>query len=189
MKQLIVASHNTHKVAELKVLLEPLGIELIDAAQANLPDVEETEATFKGNARLKVESAFEQTGLPCMADDSGFCVDALGGAPGVYSARYEGGYKRVLEEIKNVAPKQRSAHFICVIAYKAPNEEIQYFEGKLEGVIPVKAKGTGGFGYDPIFIPKGENETFGEMEAVKKNSMSARSIALSKLIEYIKKEG
>tara|TARA_R110000868_G_scaffold218576_1_gene468998 strand:- start:144289 stop:144858 length:570 start_codon:yes stop_codon:yes gene_type:complete len=185
MKKLIVASHNKKKVAELITILTPLGVELIDADSANLPDVEETEATFHGNARLKVESAFKESGLPCIADDSGFCVDALKGSPGVYSARYEGGYSRVLKEIADKQGKERSAHFICVIAYKDCTDNIHYFEGKIEGLIPQEPHGDGGFGYDPIFIANGQTQTFAQMDPTLKNTMSARSIALEKLVKYL----
>ncbi|MFT7432811.1 MAG: XTP/dITP diphosphohydrolase [Alphaproteobacteria bacterium] len=188
MKNITIASHNKKKAAELQAILTPLGIELITADSAGLPDVEETETTFHGNARLKVESAFAQVGGHCIADDSGFCVDALNGAPGLYSARYEGGYGRVLKEIENKQGHARSAHFICVIAYKNNIDDIHYFEGKVEGLIPEKASGKGGFGYDPIFIANGEKITFAEMDPKSKNRISARSIAVAKLIEHLKKE-
>lgn len=187
MKKLTIASHNAKKASELQAILKPLGFTLITATQANLPDVEETETTFHGNARLKVESAFAAVNEPCFADDSGFCVDALDGAPGLYSARYEGGYNRVLTEIKHKTGTERSAHFICVIAYKDNKDDIHYFEGKAHGNIPLEASGDGGFGYDPIFIAEGQTETFAEMCPTLKNTMSARSIAISKLIIHLEK--
>jgi XTP/dITP diphosphohydrolase len=187
MKKLVVASHNPKKLQELKAILTPLGIELLDANDMHLPDVEETEDTFIGNATLKVKSAYNQTKLPCLADDSGFCVEALKGAPGVYSARYEGGFERVLKEIKHLPEKEnRKAYFYCIISYIDSNGKQHNFEGKTEGFIPLKPQGTKGFAYDPIFIPEGDTSTFAEMEANEKHSLSHRGKALQKFIEYLK---
>ncbi|PPR12519.1 MAG: Non-canonical purine NTP pyrophosphatase [Proteobacteria bacterium] len=189
MKKLIVASHNPKKLKELKEILAPLGYELIGAGEANLPDVEETEDTFIGNATLKVKSAFTHTNTPSIADDSGFCVDALKGAPGVYSARYEGGYQRVLDEIKHLNQQEdRTAHFYCVISYIDAEGHQHNFEGKTEGYIPFNAKGDKGFAYDPIFMPKDHKSTFAEMTAEEKHKLSHRGKALQKFIQHLKKE-
>lgn len=189
MKKLIVASHNSKKLKELKEILAPLGYELIGAGEANLPDVEETEDTFVGNATLKVKSAFKHTNTPCIADDSGFCVDALNGAPGVYSARYEGGYQRVLDEIKHLKQQEdRSAYFYCIISYIDAQGNQHNFEGKTEGYIPLNSKGDMGFAYDPIFIPKDCNKTFAEMTSEEKHELSHRGKALQKFIQHLKKE-
>lgn len=189
MKKLVVASHNPKKLKELKEILTPLGIELIDATEANLPDVEETEDSFIGNATLKVQSAFKHTNLPCISDDSGFCVKALNGAPGVYSARYKGGMDRVLDETKNLTEQEdRRCYFYCVISYIDKNG-IQYnFEGQINGHMPLTAKGEKGFGYDPIFIPKGYDKTFAEMTSQEKHALSHRGKALEKFITHLKAE-
>lgn len=189
MKKLIVASHNPKKLKELKEILAPLGYELIDANEANLPDVEETEDTFLGNATLKVISSFNTTNTPSIADDSGFCVNALKGAPGVYSARYEGGFQRVLDEISHLTDKkERSAYFYCIISYIDAQGIQHNFEGKTEGYVTFNPLGDKGFAYDPIFIPTGYNKTFAQMTAEEKHTLSHRGKALKKLIQHLKKE-
>lgn len=187
MQKLVIASHNPKKLKELQEILAPHGFELLSAGDVNLPDVEETEETFIGNARLKVESGFKHTGLPCIADDSGFCVDALKGAPGVYSARYEGGPQRVLNEIKDIQTDKRTAHFMCVIAYIDKDGVFHSFEGRADGHVAEDFKGEQGFAYDPIFIPNGDNRTFAEMSAIEKHKISHRKQALDKFIQHLKK--
>lgn len=187
MKKLVVASHNAKKLSELKQILAPLSIELIGASDAHLPDVEETEDTFIGNATLKVESAYHHTQTPSIADDSGFCVEALNGAPGVYSARYEGGYERVLQEIAHLTNlSDRKAYFYCIISYIDPQGIQHNFEGRIDGHVSFKAIGEKGFAYDPIFIPKGHSKTFAQMTADEKHNLSHRGQALGKFINHLK---
>ncbi len=189
MNKLVVASHNPKKLQELQAILAQVGYQTIGASEVHLPDVEETEDTFVGNATLKVESAFRHLNFPALADDSGFCVDALNGAPGVYSARYEGGYQRVLKEIAHLTkPKDRRAHFVCIIAYIDENGEQHNFKGRISGHIPMEPQGTAGFAYDPIFIPDGFDITFAEMTAEQKHSLSHRGQALAKLVEHLRQK-
>lgn len=190
--KLVVASHNAGKIAEIKTLLAPLKIEVQSAADLRLGDVEETGTTFEENAKLKAETLCMMCGLPCLADDSGLCVDALNGRPGVYSARYapnrdfNEGMKMLLKEMAESDKKTRKAHFSCCMALAIPNEKTMIFEGRVDGNISETPSGNGGFGYDPIFVPEGFDKTFAELGDDIKNQMSHRSRALEKLISEIK---
>lgn len=189
--KLVVASHNMGKINEIKSLLAPLKIEVQSAAELHLTDIEETGKTFEENAKLKANTISLKCGLPCLADDSGLCVDALGGRPGVYSARYapnrdfNEGMKMLLKEISDSGSKNRKAHFSCFMALANPNQKTKIFEGRVNGTIAEKPQGNGGFGYDPIFIPEGYDKTFAELGDDIKNKISHRSRALEKLIKEL----
>lgn len=183
--KLVLASHNKKKAAELQSLLEPLGITILSADEAGVPDVEETGTTFVDNANLKSVSACKHSGLPALADDSGLCVDALNGEPGVYTKRYCEDYSRLLNEIKNVPFGQRGAQFKCVLSLALPNEEPMTFEGSVDGFILTEPRGQQGFAYDPVFLPEGEQLSFGEMLPEQKNTISHRYRALQKLYSYL----
>ncbi|MDU6305413.1 MAG: XTP/dITP diphosphatase [Clostridium sp.] len=191
----VIATHNAKKLKELKRILEPLGFDAV--IREDLPEVEETGTTFAENALLKAESACKVTGMPAIADDSGLVVDALGGAPGVYSARYAGEgatdrqrYEKLLEELREVPTKQRTARFVSAVCCVFPDGKIITAEGACEGIIAFGPKGEGGFGYDPIFLV-GER-SYAEMTAEEKDSISHRGRALAKLaqeLENWKKNG
>ena len=191
----VIATHNAKKLKELKRILEPLGFDAV--IREDLPEVEETGTTFAENALLKAESACKVTGMPAIADDSGLVVDALGGAPGVYSARYAGEgatdrqrYEKLLEELREVPTEQRTARFVSAVCCVFPDGKILMAEGACEGIIAFGPKGEGGFGYDPIFLV-GER-SYAEMTAEEKDSISHRGRALAKLaqeLENWKKNG
>ncbi len=190
--KLIVASHNAGKIAEIKTLLAPLKIEVQSAAELRLGDVEETGTTFEENAKIKANALSLMCGLPCLADDSGLCVDALDGRPGVYSARYapnrdfKEGMKMLLDEMEKSGSDNRKAHFSCCLALACPNQKTKVFEGRVDGSISKKPKGSNGFGYDPIFIPEGFEQTFAELGDDVKNKISHRRRALEKFIQELK---
>lgn len=190
-KKIVIASHNQGKIAEFRKMLAPLEIEVCSAQDLSLPDVEETGTTFEENSRLKAEALAKLSGLPCLADDSGLCVDALSGRPGVYSARYapnrdfDKGMDMLLAELKQSGFDNRSAHFSCVLALAVPGEETKVFEGRVDGKIALEKSGNAGFGYDPIFIPDGFNKTFGHFEADEKARISHRGRALEKFMDYL----
>lgn len=169
IEKIVVASHNQGKIKEIGEMLKPLNIAVVSAAELELPDVEETGTTFEENARLKADAFSKLCGLPCLADDSGLCVDALGGRPGVYSARYapnrdfDKGMEMLLGELAAAADKARKAHFSCVLAFAFPGMETKVFEGRVDGRIATEKHGNGGFGYDPVFVPdEGDGRSFGE---------------------------
>lgn len=186
--RLIAATHNAGKVRELKDLLEPLGFEVISAIDLDLPEPLETENTFKGNAILKARAAAEATGAPALSDDSGLAVEALDGAPGIYSARWSGPHRdfkmameKVREELSQEGSGNTRAKFVCALAVVWPDGEAVVFEGYVHGNLTFPPRGTKGFGYDPIFIADGENETFGQMDPAKKHAMSHRADAFAQL--------
>ncbi len=194
MKQfnkLVIASHNKNKVDEISKMLAPFEIEVLSAGDLNLPDVEETGTTFEENSRLKATTLAKISGLPCLADDSGLCVNALGGRPGVYSARYapnrdfDKGMDLLLKEIAESGSEDRGAHFACVMSLAMPDGECRVFEGKVEGKITLEKSGSAGFGYDPVFQPDGFDKTFGHFSAEEKALVSHRGRAFAKLIEYL----
>lgn len=192
--KIILATHNQGKIAEMGEMLKPLGIAVSSAAELNLPDVEETGTTFEENAKLKAEQLSALSGLPCLADDSGLCVDALNGRPGVYSARYapnrdfDKGMQMLLDELSSTKDTERKAHFSCVMAFARPDEKTQVFEGRVDGKIAQAKKGCGGFGYDPIFVPdEGDGRSFAEFDGAEKNKISHRGRALRKFLEYLQK--
>lgn len=187
--RLVVASHNSGKVREIAALLAPLGVEAVSAASLGLPEPEETETTFAGNAALKAKAAADASGLPALADDSGLEVFALGGEPGVYSARWAGPTKdfaaameRVQDELAARQAKDFSARFVCALALAEPGGAIDVFEGEARGRIVFPARGLQGFGYDPIFEPEGHTRTFGEMSHEEKLPLTHRARAFEKLL-------
>lgn len=186
--QFVIATHNKHKITEFVRILQPMGIEVITA---DLTEAEENGLTFMENSIIKSKSACLETNLPSIADDSGICIDFLGGKPGIYSARYapEGERKStVLKEMENVPMENRGAHFACAISCVFPNGDIIEAEGNCYGKIAFEVKGENGFGYDPIFLI-GE-KTFAEISDKEKDEISHRAVALQvfqkKLEEYLK---
>ena len=191
--RLVVASHNGGKVREIGALLAPLGVEAVSAGDLGLPEPEETETTFAGNAALKARAAAEASGLPALADDSGLEVFAIGCDPGVYSARWAGPNKdfgfameRVHEELEKHGAADFSARFVCALALAQPGGEVEVYEGEARGVIVWPPRGTQGFGYDPIFQPNGLDRTFGEMSHDEKLPMTHRARAFEKLLASLK---
>ncbi|MBK4217568.1 RdgB/HAM1 family non-canonical purine NTP pyrophosphatase [Paracoccus caeni] len=192
-KRLLVATHNAGKLAEMRALLAPRGIEVIGAAEAGLAEPVETEDNFVGNARIKARSAVEATGLPALSDDSGISVDALGGAPGVYTADwaetgngrdFQMAMTRTWNELEALnAPAPRTAQFRCTLVLMWPDGHDEVFEGVLPGQVVWPPRGEEGHGYDPIFMPDGEEQTLGQMPADKKNSLSHRARAVAKMLE------
>jgi XTP/dITP diphosphohydrolase len=186
---LVVASHNPGKVREIKALLGPHGIEPIGAAALGLPEPEETETTFVGNAELKARAAALASGHFALADDSGLSVAALDGAPGIYSARWAGPTKdfsvamaRIERELREKAATNTAAHFTCALSLCSPHGEMQTFVGEVHGRLSFPPRGDHGFGYDPIFIADGMDMTFAEMEPHKKHATSHRAKAFEKLL-------
>lgn len=192
--KIIFASHNNGKINEIKEMLAPLGITVLSGNDLNLPDVEETGNTFEENAYIKALAAAREQNIPCIADDSGLCVDAIGGRPGVYTARYaperdyNRGMDKLLDEIAETRSTNRSAHFSCVIVLAYPNGDYKSFEGRVDGSIASKKSGHAGFGYDPIFIPTGFNRSFAEFDSEEKNKISHRGRALQKFVEFLMKQ-
>jgi len=192
-KRLVVATHNAGKLAEMRALLAPYGVEVTGAGDLGLAEPAETEDSFVGNARIKARAAMQATGLPVLADDSGICVDALDGAPGVYTADWaETGQGRdfamamertwrALEEAR--APAPRRAQFRCTLVLMWPDGHDEVFEGVLPGQVVWPPRGAEGHGYDPIFQPDGHGQTLGEMSAEMKNSLSHRARAVAQMIE------
>ena len=188
--RLLVASHNAGKVREIAELVAPYGMTVISAADLDLPEPEETGSTFAENASLKALAAARASGLPTLADDSGLEVEALGGAPGIYSARWAGPAKdfavamrRVADEVRQrggwTAPGPR-ANFTAALCLAWPEGETAMFEGKVYGHLVWPPRGTNGFGYDPMFLADGESLTFGEMEPDAKHAISHRARAFAK---------
>ncbi len=190
-KEIIFASNNKGKIAEIKEILYPLGIKVLSGEDFNLPDVEETGKTFEENAYIKALAAAREKNIPCIADDSGLCVDAIGGKPGVYTARYapnrdfDKGMDKLLKELAETKSNNRSAHFSCVIVLAYPDGNYKSFEGRVDGYIATQKTGNLGFGYDPIFIPTGFNRSFAEFNSDEKNKISHRGRALQKFIQYL----
>ena len=187
--KIVIASHNAGKVSEIADLLEPLGVPVISAGEAGLPEPEETGKTFIENAELKAKAAASVSGLPALADDSGLSVSALGGAPGIYSARwagenkdFENEMKRIIDALLMSGQYDKTAHFHCALSLCWPDGACETFEGILAGELIWPAKGDRGFGYDPMFVPNGYTQSFGEMDPAKKHAMSHRSIAFRKLL-------
>lgn len=191
MKTILIASKNSGKINEYKAMLEPLGIQIKSLLDfPDIPDIEETGATFLENAKIKAEKVATVFDLPCLADDSGLEVLTLNGAPGVYSQRYskEGIPKtnnaKLIRELQGKT--DRRARFVCVIVFFSPKNGYQSFEGTVEGEIIDQPRGTRGFGYDPHFYLKELNQTFAELSLETKNQLSHRGKALRKLIEWLK---
>ena len=190
--RLLVATHNQGKLEEIAALLEPFGITCVGAAELGLPEPEETESTFVGNARIKAHAAAQATGLPALADDSGIEVDGLGGAPGVYTADWAAtprgrdfvqAMTRTWEELERAgAPYPRTARFRATMVLAWPHGHDEVFEGKVEGQVVWPMRGRQGHGYDPMFQPEGHAITFAEMDAAEKNRISHRADAFGKLV-------
>ncbi|HIG23152.1 RdgB/HAM1 family non-canonical purine NTP pyrophosphatase [Henriciella sp.] len=186
--RLIAATHNKGKVRELKDLFEPVGMEVVSAIELDLDEPEETEQTFSGNALIKARAACKATGAPALSDDSGLEVDALGGMPGVHTALWAGeprdfyvAMEKVETLLKESGATDRTARFVSTLAVVWPDGHEEVFEGTVEGEIVWPPRGEKGFGFDPVFVAKGETETFGEMDPAKKHAMSHRADAFAKL--------
>ena len=186
--RLVAATHNKGKVSELKDLFEPMGFEVVSAIDLDLPEPEETESTFAGNAILKAKAAADATGAPALSDDSGLAVTALGGAPGIYSARWAGeprdfgaAMAKVQRELEDIGATDRTAKFVCALAVVWPDGHAEVFEGEVHGELVWPPRGDKGFGYDPVFVADGEQITFGEMDPERKHAMSHRANAVKKL--------
>ncbi len=190
--KLVIASHNAGKLREIADLLAPFGVETVSAGDLGLAEPAETEDSFAGNARIKAHFAARESGLPALSDDSGIMVDALDGAPGVYTADWAEtpngrdfpmAMKKVwdLLEAKR-APEPRTARFCCTLCLAWPDGHDELFEGKVEGRLVWPMRGDLGFGFDPVFLPEGEEQTFGEMDPARKHAMSHRARAFAKMI-------
>ena len=190
MKTWVLASHNRGKIKEIGDQLARFGVKLQSAAEFSLPEPEETEATFAGNALLKARAASSATGLPALADDSGLCVYALDGQPGIHSARWAGesrDFNRAMQRVESALTasggNDRSAAFVCVLALVVPDEADRVYEGRIEGEVVWPPRGDAGFGYDPVFRPEGDHRVFAEMSSTEKAALSHRGRALFRLIE------
>jgi XTP/dITP diphosphohydrolase len=185
--QLVVASHNEGKVEEISALLAPFTIDAVSAGTLGLAEPEETGASFEANAALKAKAAADASGLPAIADDSGLVVPTLGGAPGIYSARWAGPSKDFGFAMKRVHAKlgdrDRSARFVAVLALAWPDGSLELFRGEALGRLVWPPRGERGFGYDAMFVPLGGSQTFGEMEPAEKHKVSHRAHAFAKLVE------
>lgn len=194
--RLIAATHNKGKVKELTDLFSDIGFTAISAADLGLPEPEETADTFRGNAELKALAAAKASGEPALADDSGLACDGLSGAPGIYSARWAGpekDFRAAMQKVEDGLKAETSADgevdkrasFVCVLSLAWPDGHVESFEGILRGQLVFPPRGNKGFGYDPIFVPEGETETFGEIDPAKKHAMSHRAIAFAKLKSFL----
>jgi XTP/dITP diphosphohydrolase len=184
-QRLVIATHNEGKRREIEELLAPFGVDVVSAGALGLPEPEETGDSFEANAELKARAAADASGLPSLADDSGLVVPALGGAPGIYSARWAGpgrdfyaAMTRVEKEL--AANPDRSAYFVAVLALAAPDGAIETWRGEVQGALVWPPRGGNGFGYDPMFRPEGETMTYGEMSAAEKNRTNHRVRAFAK---------
>ena len=192
-RKIVVASHNEGKVREIRDLLRPFGVETVSAAELNLPEPEETEITFAGNAELKARSAADLSGLAALSDDSGLAVDALGGDPGIYAARWaekpscEGGgrdFDMAMWHVNDrIGEAERTARFICALCLAYPHGEAHIYEGKVEGEIIWPPRGSKGFGYDAVFKALGDDLTFAEIEPAEKHAKSHRADAFAKFLK------
>ena len=185
--RLVVASHNPGKVEEIADLVAPFGVETVSAGRLALPEPEETGDSFETNAALKAHAAAAASGLPALADDSGLAVDALGGAPGVFSARWAGPKRDFAMAMQRVERQlgpdaDRHAHFISVLSLAWPDGHVESFEGQVRGQLVWPPRGDRGFGYDPIFLPEGRSVTFGEMDPAGKHDISHRAVAFRQLV-------
>jgi XTP/dITP diphosphohydrolase len=189
----VIATHNPGKLAEMRDLLAPYGIDAISAGELKLKEPDETGMTFRDNARIKAEAAAKATGLPAFADDSGLAVDALDGAPGIYSARWAGpgrDFRRAMETIEEklrergaTTPDRRKAHFVSALCVAWPDGHLEEFEARVDGTLVWPPRGGRGFGYDPMFLPDGQDDgqlrTFGEMGSEEKHGLPPRGNGLS----------
>jgi XTP/dITP diphosphohydrolase len=187
--QLVIATHNPGKLAEMRELLSPHGVTAISASELGLPEPEETGDSFAANAKLKAVAAATAAKLPAFADDSGLVVDALDGAPGIYSARWAGPSKdfnaamsrieRLLEERGANEPAKRKAHFVSALCVAWPDGHIEEVEARVDGTLVWPPRGSAGFGYDPMFLPDGHDRTFGEMSSIEKHGLPPLGKGLS----------
>jgi len=187
--KLVIATHNPGKLAEMKELLAPYGIEAVSAGELSLAEPDETGNDFRSNAAIKAIAAAQATRLPAFADDSGIVVDALDGAPGIYSARWAGPSKdfnaamaqieRLLQERGATTPDKRKAHFVSALCVAWPDDHLEEVEARVDGTLVWPPRGTAGFGYDPMFLPDGHNRTFGEMESIEKHGLPPLGLGLS----------
>jgi XTP/dITP diphosphohydrolase len=187
--RLVIATHNSGKLAEMRELLAPYGVEAVSAADLNLGEPAETGATFQANARIKAAAAANATHLPAFADDSGLAVDALDGQPGIYSARWAGKDKnflvamthieRLLQERGAKEPAQRKAHFVSALCVAWPDGHLEEVEARVDGTLVWPPRGDAGFGYDPAFLPDGHARTFGEMTSIEKHGLPPHGMGLS----------
>jgi XTP/dITP diphosphohydrolase len=187
--QLVIATHNPGKLAEMRELLAPYGIAAVSAGELGLGEPEETGDTFQANARIKAIAATEATKLPAFADDSGIVVEALDGAPGIYSARWAGESKdfnaamaqieRLLQERGATTPEKRRAHFVSALCVAWPDGHLEEVEARVDGTMVWPPRGTAGFGYDPMFLPDGHARTFGEMTSIEKHGLPPHGLGLS----------
>lgn len=207
--KLVIASHNKGKIREIAALLGPYGVEPVSAGALDLPEPEETGTSFVANAELKALQAADLSGLPALADDSGLCVDALDGAPGIFSARwglpdpgiaglapvpaddpqsrdFMRAMRRVWDQLSALPPgTSHAAHFTCALALAWPDGHVQWFEGRVHGTLVWPPRGERGFGYDPMFVADGHTMTFGEMEPAEKHAISHRADAFRQLVAAI----
>lgn len=190
--RLVIASHNPGKVREIAELLEGHGLEVVSAKALDLPEPDETGTTFVANAELKARAAADLSGLPALADDSGLCVEALGGDPGIFSARWAGESKdfneamrRIEDNLARLDDAPRDAHFVCALALAWPDGHVEWFEGRVDGTLVWPPRGDKGFGYDPMFLPDGARETFGEMDPNAKHAISHRADAFRQLVNAV----
>jgi XTP/dITP diphosphohydrolase len=187
--RLVIATHNPGKLAEMRELLAPRGIEAVSAGELDLAEPDETGATFTANARIKAVAAALITKLPAFADDSGLVVDALDGAPGIYSARWAGPdqdftaamtrIERLLQERGATTPDKRKAHFVSALCVAWPDDHLEQVEARVDGTLVWPPRGSAGFGYDPAFLPDGHQRTFGEMTSVEKHGLPPLGLGLS----------
>ena len=187
--KLVIATHNPGKLAEMRELLAPHGVEAISAAELGLAEPEETGRDFRSNARIKATAAAKAAKLPAFADDSGLVVDALDGAPGIYSARWAGPNKdfngamarieRLLQERGATTLDRRSAHFVSALCVAWPDDHLEEVEARADGTLVWPPRGTAGFGYDPVFLPDGHTRTFGEMTSIEKHGLPPLGLGLS----------
>jgi len=187
--RLVIATHNPGKLAEMRELLAPHGVEAVSAAELSLGEPEETGDTFRANAHIKASAAAKATQLPAFADDSGLVVDALNGAPGIFSARWAGPAKdfaaamarieRLLQERGALQPAQRRAHFVSALCVAWPDGHVEEVEAMAGGTLVWPPRGAAGFGYDPMFLPDGHTRTFGEMTSIEKHGLPPLGLGLS----------
>ena len=187
--QLVIATHNPGKLAEMRELLTPYGVKAVSAGELGLDEPDETGETFRANAQIKAVAAAKATQLPAFADDSGLMVEALDGAPGIFSARWAGPNKdfaaamaqieRLLQERGATAPAQRRACFVSALCVAWPDDHLEEVEARVEGNLVWPPRGTAGFGYDPAFLPDGHTRTFGEMTSIEKHGLPPLGLGLS----------
>jgi XTP/dITP diphosphohydrolase len=187
--RLVIATHNAGKLTEMRHLLSPHGVEVVSARELGLPEPEETGTTFAENARIKAVAAAAATGLPGFSDDSGLAVTALGGEPGIFSARLAGpdrNFRRAMEEVDArlrglgaSSATDRAAYFVSALCVAWPDDHLEEFEGRVDGTLVWPPRGDQGFGYDPMFLPAGHDRTFGEMSAVEKHGLPPLGLGLS----------